>query len=64
MRITGEVGAGRTVAVRAVLSTLDTNRHSVNYLPNLAIQAADNTALAFSHEFGVRMRMRLLRSAS
>jgi type II secretory pathway predicted ATPase ExeA len=32
--ITGEVGAGKTVAVRAALSTLDTSRHSIIYLPN------------------------------
>jgi type II secretory pathway predicted ATPase ExeA len=37
--ITGEVGAGKTVAVRAVLSTLDTSRHSVIYLPNPAVGA-------------------------
>jgi type II secretory pathway predicted ATPase ExeA len=50
MRITGEVGAGRTVAVYAALSTLDTGGHTVIYLANVAIQAADDTALAFSHE--------------
>jgi len=32
--ITGEVGAGKTVAVRAALSTLDNSRHIVIYLPN------------------------------
>jgi type II secretory pathway predicted ATPase ExeA len=32
--ITGEVGAGKTVAVRTVLAGLDTARHSVIYLPN------------------------------
>ncbi|WP_223838748.1 ExeA family protein [Saccharopolyspora pogona] len=32
--ITGEVGAGKTVAIRAALSTLDTSRHIVIYLPN------------------------------
>ena len=37
--ITGEVGAGKTVAVRAALSTLDTSRHSVIYLPNPAVGA-------------------------
>jgi type II secretory pathway predicted ATPase ExeA len=37
--ITGEVGAGKTVAVRAILSTLDTSRHSVIYLPNPAVGA-------------------------
>ena len=35
--ITGEVGAGKTVAVRAALSTLDASRHTVIYLPNPAI---------------------------
>jgi type II secretory pathway predicted ATPase ExeA len=37
--VTGEVGAGKTVAVRAVLSTLDTSRHSLIYLPNPAVGA-------------------------
>jgi type II secretory pathway predicted ATPase ExeA len=37
--VTGEVGAGKTVAVRAALSTLDTSRHSVVYLPNPAVGA-------------------------
>jgi type II secretory pathway predicted ATPase ExeA len=32
--ITGEVGAGKTVAVRAALATLDPTRHSIIYLPN------------------------------
>jgi type II secretory pathway predicted ATPase ExeA len=37
--ITGEVGAGKTVAIRAALSTLDASRHSVIYLPNPAVGA-------------------------
>ncbi|MGH3513981.1 MAG: ExeA family protein [Pseudonocardiaceae bacterium] len=32
--ITGEVGAGKTVAIRAALSTLDPTRHTTIYLPN------------------------------
>jgi type II secretory pathway predicted ATPase ExeA len=32
--ITGEVGAGKTVSVRTVLTGLDTSRHTVIYLPN------------------------------
>jgi type II secretory pathway predicted ATPase ExeA len=32
--ITGEVGAGKTVAIRAALSTLDSSRFTVIYLPN------------------------------
>ena len=32
--ITGEVGAGKTVAIRATLATLDTSRHVIIYLPN------------------------------
>lgn len=32
--ITGEVGAGKTVAIRAALSALDGSRHIVIYLPN------------------------------
>jgi type II secretory pathway predicted ATPase ExeA len=35
--ITGEVGAGKTVAIRAALSTLDASRHSIIYLPNPTI---------------------------
>jgi type II secretory pathway predicted ATPase ExeA len=35
--ITGEVGTGKTVAVRAALSTLDASRHTVIYLPNPTI---------------------------
>jgi type II secretory pathway predicted ATPase ExeA len=37
--VTGEVGAGKTVAVHAALSTLDASRHSVIYLPNPAVGA-------------------------
>ena len=32
--ITGEVGAGKTVAVRTVLAGLDASRHIIIYLPN------------------------------
>lgn len=32
--VTGEVGAGKTVAVRAALAALDATRHSVIYLPD------------------------------
>ena len=32
--ITGEVGAGKTVAIRAALTTLDPTRHTIIYLPN------------------------------
>ncbi len=35
--ITGEVGAGKTVAIRAALAALDTTRHTVIYLPNPTI---------------------------
>jgi type II secretory pathway predicted ATPase ExeA len=37
--ITGEVGAGKTVAVRAALAALDTSRYSIIYLPNPTIGA-------------------------
>jgi len=37
--ITGEVGAGKTVAVRAALAELDTSRHTVIYIGNPAIGA-------------------------
>ena len=32
--ITGEVGAGKTVSVRAVLASLDPSKHTIIYLPN------------------------------
>ena len=32
--VTGEVGAGKTVSVRAVLAGLDPSRHTIIYLPN------------------------------
>ncbi|MDN5895847.1 MAG: AAA family ATPase [Nocardioides sp.] len=35
--ITGEVGAGKTVAVRAAAAALDPSRHVVIYLPNPAV---------------------------
>ncbi len=37
--ITGEVGAGKTVAVRAALADLDNSRHTVIYMGNPAIGA-------------------------
>jgi type II secretory pathway predicted ATPase ExeA len=37
--ITGEVGSGKTVAVRAAVAALDTSRHTVIYLPNPAVGA-------------------------
>jgi type II secretory pathway predicted ATPase ExeA len=37
--ITGEVGAGKTVAVRAALGDLDASRHTVIYLGNPAVGA-------------------------
>ncbi len=35
--LTGEVGSGKTVAVRAATHGLDTSRHTIIYLPNPAI---------------------------
>lgn len=35
--LTGEVGAGKTVAVRAALADLDASRHTLIYLPNPTI---------------------------
>jgi type II secretory pathway predicted ATPase ExeA len=37
--VTGEVGAGKTVAVRAALAELDTSRHTIIYIGNPAIGA-------------------------
>ncbi len=41
--ITGEVGAGKTVALRAALAELDASRHTVIYLPNPAVGPAVST---------------------
>ena len=41
--ITGEVGAGKTVAVRAALAGLDPSRHTVIYLPNPPSASAAST---------------------
>jgi type II secretory pathway predicted ATPase ExeA len=35
--VTGEVGAGKTVAIRAALAALDSTRHTIIYLPNPTI---------------------------
>jgi type II secretory pathway predicted ATPase ExeA len=35
--VTGEVGAGKTVAIRAALAALDPTRHTIIYLPNPTI---------------------------
>ena len=35
--ITGEVGSGKTVAVRAATAALDTSRHVIVYLPNPSV---------------------------
>jgi type II secretory pathway predicted ATPase ExeA len=35
--VTGEVGAGKTVAVRAALASLDSSRHTIIYLGNPAV---------------------------
>ncbi len=37
--ITGEVGSGKTVAIRGAVAALDTSRHTIIYLPNPAIGA-------------------------
>jgi type II secretory pathway predicted ATPase ExeA len=54
--ITGEVGAGKTVAVRAALADLETARHQVVYLPDptigmRGIQSAIVTALGGTPAF-------------
>ena len=35
--ITGEVGAGKTVAIRAATAALDPSRHVIIYLPNPSV---------------------------
>jgi type II secretory pathway predicted ATPase ExeA len=47
--ITGEVGAGKTVAVRAALADLDSSRHTVIYLGNPAIGARGLYTTIVSH---------------
>jgi len=47
--VTGEVGAGKTVAVRAALADLDSSRHSVIYLGNPAIGARGIYTTIVSH---------------
>jgi type II secretory pathway predicted ATPase ExeA len=42
--VTGEVGAGKTVAVRAALAGLDSSRNTVIYLGNPPSAAAASTA--------------------
>lgn len=44
--ITGEVGAGKTVAVRAALAGLDQARHLVIYLPNPSVGTLDYLELS------------------
>jgi len=51
--ITGEVGAGKTVAVRAALSDLDASRHTVIYLGNPAVGARGIYATIVSRLGGV-----------
>jgi type II secretory pathway predicted ATPase ExeA len=41
--ITGEAGAGKTVAIRAALSALDTSSHTIIYLPTPPSAAAPST---------------------
>jgi type II secretory pathway predicted ATPase ExeA len=51
--ITGEVGAGKTVAARAALGELDTSRHTVIYLGNPAIGARGLYTTIVAHLGGV-----------
>ena len=41
--ITGEVGAGKTVATRAAISSLDVSRHTIIYIGNPAVGARGET---------------------
>jgi type II secretory pathway predicted ATPase ExeA len=47
--ITGEAGAGKTVAVRAALGELDTSRHTVIYMGNPAVGARGLYTTIVSH---------------
>ena len=51
--ITGETGAGKTVAVRAALADLDSSRHTVIYLGNPAIGARGLYTSIVAHLGGV-----------
>ena len=48
--ITGEVGAGKTVAVRAALTGLDRSRHAVIYLPDptVGVRGIHHRIVAFA----------------
>jgi type II secretory pathway predicted ATPase ExeA len=51
--VTGEVGAGKTVAARAATAALDPSRHTVVYLPNPAVGARGLYAFVVSALGGV-----------
>jgi hypothetical protein len=50
--ITGEVGAGNTVAIRAALAALDPTRHTIIYLPNPPSEYAASTTRSSSRWAG------------
>jgi type II secretory pathway predicted ATPase ExeA len=51
--VTGEVGSGKTVAVRAAIAELDNSRHTVIYLGNPAIGARGIYTTIVSHLGGI-----------
>jgi type II secretory pathway predicted ATPase ExeA len=51
--VTGEVGSGKTVAVRAALAELDNSRHTVIYLGNPAIGARGLYTTIVTHLGGI-----------
>ena len=51
--VTGEVGSGKTVAVRAALADLDTSRHTVIYFGNPAIGARGLYTSIVTHLGGI-----------
>ncbi len=57
--VTGEVGAGKTVAVRAAVGELDGSRHTVIYLGNPAIGARGLYAAIVARLGGCRGSTRL-----
>ena len=52
--VTGEVGAGKTVAARAAAAALDPSRHTVVYLSNPAVGARGLYAFIVSALGGIR----------
>ena len=64
--VTGEVGAGKTVSVRTVLSGLDTSKHTVIYLPNplIGVRGIHEAIVTAFGAAPTNLSSRLVRQAS